>query len=198
MERIIEFPLDHKSVFGGELKMFPGFSVCYQYDVTEHGFGPYGFATLQAKTLVEKVFNPLVYWDAERQKLDEVAFPYRAGIYFLENQNCLSELARDLSMYRQRTLISALRAKRGESKMPVSDEEPLLLRVVKAGKIQPNVIKELVRGGYTFIILHSYSTEAGKTFVFFDSWIREKILDFSKANNICYSVCSSIDDLTSW
>jgi len=94
--------------------------------------------------------------------------------------------------------MSALRAKRGENKMPVSDAEPLLLRVVKAGKLQPNAIRELVGGDNTFIILHSYSTEAGKTFIFFDTLIREQIKDYSRVNNIRYSVCSSIDDLTSW
>jgi len=88
MERVIRFPLPkYEDVFDSleNLKIKP-YCVCYQHDVNENGYGPYGFHTEKSKRLLEDVFGKIVGLTEARRmnfygNLDEI------NTYIIEKKN---------------------------------------------------------------------------------------------------------------
>jgi hypothetical protein len=90
MERIIEFPLENYQIYGSELQpeiSKQGYCFCYQHDVNESGYGPYGFSTKTAKTLLDEVFEPVRIWyDSRKILINAEMQDIGGGLLFLKDQ----------------------------------------------------------------------------------------------------------------
>ena len=87
MEQLIRFPypLYNDSVKSLETLIEKPYCLCYQFEVNENGYGPYGFDTEKSKELLKKLFEGLYFWhNGAFIKNDN--YNLRSGIYFY-NEN---------------------------------------------------------------------------------------------------------------
>ncbi|WP_268800688.1 hypothetical protein [Pseudomonas huanghezhanensis] len=202
MERIIEYPFEQNygvEVSSTEPALPEGYCVCYQYDVNSDGYGPYGFETDTAKTLLSKIFEPLVYWNNIREKLIDATIPQGSGLFFNKDQLYVKELEHELSSYQQAEAIRNLRQKYGKD----ADEKrthamPLLQSISKDGKAPRSLISNLIANKCAFFLGDLEINTGGLQLTFFDIAAKERIKHHAKSMRIDYCVLKSKQELKVW
>jgi hypothetical protein len=202
MEQLIEFPLTPYYITSSPL-IVPagtyGYCICYQYDVNEHGYGPYGFRTNLAKNLLSQAFGPLSYWDDTRKKMLDTEVPDGCGLYFFKGQSRVKKLEEEVLNHQRAGALQTLRKKYGKSaSTEPTTNQPLLYHTYEDEKIRATVIERLLNSGYEFFFTYRDLNLGGETLVFFSPLARKKIKDHSKRNNINYIALSSADELKDW
>ncbi|WP_268800689.1 hypothetical protein [Pseudomonas huanghezhanensis] len=202
MERLIEFPLASEYITSTQLTspvLAQGYCVCYQHDVNEYGYGPYGFRSEAAKNLISNVFEQMEFWCEHRGKMFNSRIPNGAGVYFYQDQLYVTKLENDLAKHQRKVALHALRDRYGRSSPNESAcEKPLLLSVYENGKIRVDAISVLIKEDCAFFLIYHDLNLGGDVFIFFDPSIRDKIKNYSKHNHINYAVVDSIDMLNDW
>jgi hypothetical protein len=203
MERIIEFPQRNYQIYGSELQpkiSKQGYCFCYQHDVNESGYGPYGFRTATAKTILDEVFEPVSLWDDSRKVLiDAEIQDIGGGLLFLKDQPYLIQLEQELSQYRQAVTLYTLRKRYGKASAgEFPPEEHFLYSAYRKGAIQPAVISRLLEENCTFFYGYSDMNLVGTVFIFFDPIFREKMKSSAEHLNIHYWLAKSFNELASW
>jgi hypothetical protein len=152
-----------------------GYCVCYQHDVNEYGYGPYGFRSEAARNLLSHVFEPLIYWDDSRRKMFDVRMPNGGGLYFYKHQPFLEQLENEVSNYQKAIKLQSLRDRYGKlsAGAPVS-KKPLVYDAYEGGKIRVAVISDLLKANYKFFFIYPDLNLGDEVFVFFDSSMRKK------------------------
>lgn len=176
-----------------------GYCICYQYDVNEHGYGPYGFRTNSAKKLLSQVFGPLSYWNDARRKMSDTEAPEGGGLYFFKGQSKVEKLEEEVLNYQRAETLQTLRKKYGKSSStePITSQ-PLLYSTYVDEKIRATVIETLLNSSYEFFLIYRDLNLGGEVLVFFSPLARKKIRDHSERNNLKYITLSSADELKDW
>lgn len=202
MERIIEYPLEKNYVVeisSTEPALPEGYCICYQYNVNPDGYGPYGFDTAMAKTLLTSIFEPLLYWNNTRQKLLDAKIPLGNGLFLIKDQIYAKELEYELSSYHQAEAIKNLRRKyRKETDEKSILVKPLLQSISEDGKIPASVISSLVANKCEFFLGKIEINTGGLHLAFFDVATKEKIKFHAKAMGVDYCALKSIEELKAW
>lgn len=202
MEQLIEFPLTPYYISNSPLTLPAdtyGYCICYQYDVNEHGYGPYGFRTNSAKNLLGQVFGPLSYWDDTRKKMLDTAAPDGGGLYFFKGQSQIEKLEEEIVNQQRAEALQTLKKKYGKSSpTEQTTNQPLLYHPYEDEKIRATVIETLLKSSWEFFFIYRDLNLGGQTLVFFSPLARKKIRDHSEQNNIHYIAVSSADELKDW
>lgn len=202
MERIIEYPLQQNCVVEistTDPALPEGYCICYQYDVTPDGYGPYGFETEKAKTLLHQIFEPLIYWNNTRQKLIDTTIPQGSGLFLKKDQVYVKYLEYELSNYYQKTAIRKLREKyKKHTSAKTTYTAPLLQSISQDGKIPASVISNLIENECEFFLGEIEINTGGLHLAFFDVATKEKIKIHAKAIGVDYHVLKSIEELKAW
>lgn len=202
MERIIEYPLQQNCVVEispTEPALPEGYCICYQYDVSPDGYGPYGFETDTAKTLLHQIFEPLIYWNNTRQKLIDTTIPLGSGLFLKKDQIYVKYLEYELSNHYQTTAIRNLRKKyKKDTSVKTTHTTPLLQSISQDGKIPASAISNLIANECEFFLGKIEINTGGLHLAFFDVATKEKIKLHAKAMGVDYYVLKSIEELKVW
>lgn len=199
MELTIEFPAEQDEIFTQPSHLPRGFCICYQHDVNESGYGPYGFHTAKSKTLLKRALGPLIYWNSERGQLVDVDIPRADGIYFFKDQSYVLKIKEEVLTYQKFQALQALRDRyKKTSILTSSSAKPVLLDVAQGQKISGAAISKILESNCSFLISYSRITEIGQILVFFDTSLREQIREIAEDEGINYKTERSIDDLKAW
>jgi len=201
MERIIEFPIpDWDEVFVGDTDLkYKARCICYQTNVDKMGYGPYGFITDKAESIIFCLFKELFYFDWESRVLrkNSSVSVRMKGLYIGGNAIKNQELEQKLISYNASELKNSLRRKKG---LPVifSNEAPIILGTYQGELIDAGVVNQLICEGYFCLVVKYYAPQAGQSLVLFEDKDFEKLKVYAQDVSIDYHTASSIDDLRAW
>jgi len=199
MEQIIEFESVYEDAFKTPFELIKTYCICYQYDVSEFGYGPYGFDTPKAIELLSKIFGHALYWHPDQQTLIDAPIPISNGVYFFNDQPNLKKLEKTIELERKKRADQKLRKRYKPSEyVTIARSESELWSASKYEEIQPSLITQLLTKNYSFFISHSYTTDTGQTLMFFDNKTSKKIRDFADQNKIQYHQTKLRSDLKPW
>ncbi|MCG8708044.1 hypothetical protein JHU04_001245 [Brenneria sp. 4F2] len=102
-ERIIKFPLpDWNKPFVSNDDL-DAYCVCYQYDVNEYGYGPYGFDTENSKKIIDKVFDDDLFQLSESgmEKISNVKLMKKKGFYVYSKLSSVVSLHCEVESYKK-------------------------------------------------------------------------------------------------
>lgn len=198
-ERIIKFPLSiEKGVFSSysELKSMP-YCICYQYDISDHGHGPYGFHSERAEGLLKYLFNKLIFIDFNGFSQRSESVVSKRGFYFYADNSANQEIISELESYKLAILKSKMISKKGEgATLPL---QPLLMKLNKEGVFDSCYINQLIEKKCQFFLFIDYYTDiAGRTLVLFDTTLLNKIKEYAKDHDIQVIEVSSDKELLAW
>lgn len=198
MERLIKFPLpEYCNCFDSvqNLIRIP-YCLCYQYDIDNNGYGPYGFKTFKAKSILEKVFNNLYYWN-NNQIIEYNSLDFRSGLYFYNEPDWVKLKIKEISSYHIKVKKDILLRKKNGTALLVQTSPPHLIRVYD-GLFKTDILNELLISNINFFISIFFTPEAGQSFIFFDHTLLSEILQIAKENGISLTDISSIEKLAPW
>jgi hypothetical protein len=197
MEQLIEFPAAAHGMFDAPLDS-KGYCFCYQHDIDMYGYGPYGFYTERAETLLKKTFPSLKYWDAGRETLLDVEYPYAAGVYFFKNQPYLEALEKELQVYERALKTYSLRARYKKSEHAMEPIKPDIFMVSRENMLPANFIAKLLEQNCIFLLVYSLTPYTGQTIVLFDPVIRDRIHLSASHEHIPCLILDSVDQVKPW
>lgn len=193
-ERLIKIPVpDFNKTTTHKLDL-DAFCLCYQFDLGDHGYGPYGFETEKAEEFIKKSFPNLYFFDKERKELIEKERVDMPGVYLFENHK---ELKSHLEKYKVLLKKNEILLRKGLS-LNESKEKPLLWDVYEGDKISSSVLTGLNSIKCGFFIVNNYLPEGGKSLIFLNDCYLNRINLFVKELNLKFDLFPSIDSLKSW
>ncbi|WP_341958805.1 hypothetical protein [Pseudomonas sp. RC10] len=199
MELTIEFPVEQDDIFTQPSHLPQGFCICYQHNVDDAGYGPYGFHTAKSEILLKRALGPLTYWNSERGQLVDADIPKADGIYFFREQGYVTTMNSELMIYQKSQAIQALRDRyKKTSPSTPSSAKPILLEVAQGRRMSGAAISKILENNCSFLISYSRITEMGQILIFFDTTLRANIRKTAEEEGIKYITEKSIDDLKPW
>ncbi|MDI6635446.1 hypothetical protein [Pantoea dispersa] len=192
-ERIIKFPVpDWKRLFSKEFDKITTF-FCYQYDIDEGFYGPYGFDSSIAKKIINDFISDFLFYDVIERNLINVNNVYRNGLYVSSDGN---PLGNEIESYSMAVKKNELRKRRGLNEIEV--KKPMLLSMDSECKIPDKVIFHLINNHIPFFIVNGYMPEAGKSIMIFSDEVVERFLDVVRKYNVDICAVDNIDLMKSW
>lgn len=193
-ERVIKFPVpDWKRLFSKEFdKLTTCF--CYQYDIDESFYGPYGFHSSIAKNIINDFKCDFVFYNVIERKLINVNNIHRNGLYISSDRN---PIGNEIEIYSMAVQKNDLRKRRRLNEIEV-EKKPLLLSVDSECKISNEVIVHLINNDIPFFIVNDYMPEAGKSIMIFSEEVVKRFLDVVRKYNVDICAVDNIDLMKSW
>lgn len=192
-ERIIKFPVpDWKRLFSNEFDKITT-CFCYQYDIDEGFYGPYGFDSSIAKKIINDFISDFLFYDVIERNLINVNNVYRNGLYVSSDGN---PLGNEIESYSMAVKKNELRKRRGLNEIEV--KKPMLLSMDSECKIPDKVIFHLINNHIPFFIVNGYMPEAGKSIMIFSDEVVERFLDVVRKYNVDICAVDNIDLMKSW
>ncbi|MCT6590894.1 hypothetical protein N3553_13530 [Pantoea dispersa] len=192
-ERIIKFPVpDWKRLFSKEFDKITT-CFCYQYDIDEGFYGPYGFDSSIAKKIINDFISEFLFYDVIERNLINVNNVYRNGLYVSSDGN---PLGNEIESYSMAVKKNELRKRRGLNEIEV--KKPMLLSMDSECKIPDKVIFHLINNHIPFFIVNGYMPEAGKSIMIFSDEVVERFLDVVRKYNVDICAVDNIDLMKSW
>ena len=193
-ERVMKFPVpDWKRLFSKEFDKITT-CFCYQYDIDESFYGPYGFDSSIAKKIINDFISYFVFYDVVERKLTNVDNVYRNGLYISSDGNSLGN---EIEIYSMAVKKNELRKGRGLNEIEV-EKKPILLSVDSECKIPNEVIVHLINDDIPFFIVNDYMPEAGKSIMIFSEEMVKRFLDVVRKYNVDICAVDNIDLMKSW
>lgn len=198
-EKLIKFPISEWIVQSGHFKTdlpSEAYCICYQYNIDNNGYGPYGFLTEKSKGLLSFLFTNLMCFNKEGQSLDACSALSRNGFYFYGNNN--EKVNKQLAEYRKMLLKNKLRTNKGLPE-EVFPEKPELLNLYDDyGGVDVSVINSLIKKGYQFLFYWFLTPVAGGSVIVFDGNLWDRTVEYCKKNGIDFQEVDSVDNLKEW
>ncbi|MFJ0492296.1 hypothetical protein [Citrobacter werkmanii] len=197
-EKLIKFPISEWMLkANGFTKELPSstYCVCYQYDIDDNGFGPYGFSTIASDKLLSFLFSNILFFDKSKNKLDFCSNIDKRGVYFYGNK--IGEIERQINEHSKLILKNKLKINKGLAE-EVHAEKPLLFELYSDNKIEVDVVNEFISNKFDFLFNYFFTPMAGQTLILFNNEIWNKAVEYCKDNKIHTQEVCSIDDLKAW
>lgn len=192
-ERIIKFPVpDWKRLFSKEFDKITT-CFCYQYDIDENFYGPYGFDSSIAKEIINDFISEFLFYDVIERKLINVKNVYRNGLYVSSDGN---PLGNEIESYSMAVKKNELRKRKGLNEAEV--KKPILLSMDSECKIPDKVIFHLINNHIPFLIVNGYMPEAGKSIMIFSDEVVKRFFDIVRKYNVDICEVDNIDLMKSW
>ncbi|MFK3796308.1 hypothetical protein [Pseudomonas sp. NPDC088444] len=167
LEQIIEFPIKQGEIFTEQPLLPQAYGLCYQYDVDQHGYGPYGFNTTSASNFLRTLFPNFLRWEPERKILENTIEPTQEGIYFSKIQPHTSILEVELEHHKKNVKIYLLREKYEKNDtLTAQRTKSALVESTKHKKISAEVISTFITHKQFFLINHFFMSDARSTLIF--------------------------------
>ncbi|EFM17531.1 MULTISPECIES: hypothetical protein [unclassified Pantoea] len=193
-ERLIKIPVPNFNEIIEIKKDSEAFCLCYQFNVDDYGYGPYGFDTDKAKDLLKVLFSEIYYYDNQVRGLVKKTVLDSEGLYFFKRWE---KLKSDLDSYKLTIKKNEILARKGVA-VEVLNEKPELYDVYENGKLSSRVLNDLSRLGCEFFIVNNYMPQGGKCLIFTDSSCLNKVKSLAKDLEIKFDSFPSIDSLKAW
>ncbi|MCD2359040.1 hypothetical protein LQK91_21850 [Pantoea sp. MHSD4] len=193
-ERLIKIPVPNFNEIIEIKKDSEAFCLCYQFNVDDYGYGPYGFDTDKAKDLLKVLFSEIYYYDNQVRGLVKKTVLDSEGLYFYKRWE---KLKSDLDSYKLTIKKNEILARKGVA-VEVLNEKPELYDVYENGKLSSRVLNDLSRLGCEFFIVNNYMPQGGKCLIFTDSSCLNKVKSLAKDLEIKFDSFPSIDSLRAW
>ncbi len=193
-ERLIKIPVPNFNEIIEIKKDSEAFCLCYQFNVDDYGYGPYGFDTDKAKDLLKVLFSEIYYYDNQVRGLVKKTVLDSEGLYFFKRWE---KLKSDLDSYKLTIKKNEILARKGVA-VEVLNEKPELYDVYENGKLSSRVLNDLSRLGCEFFIVNNYMPQGGKCLIFTDSSCLNKVKSLAKDLEIKFDSFPSIDSLRAW
>ena len=196
-EKIIKLPISEWIIQSAGFKtdLPPStYCICYQYNINENGYGPYGFATEKSKGLLSFLFTDLMFFNKEKKSIDFCSVISTRGLYFYGSNKLISQ---ELNEYRKKILKNKLKFKR-EMLEEVEPEKPEILSLYNNEQIETSVLKFFFKKECLFLFKCFLTPIAGDTLIVFDPEIWRKATEYCNNNSIETQSSNSIDDLKEW
>ena len=193
-ERLIKIPVPNFNEIIEIKKDSEAFCLCYQFNVDDYGYGPYGFDTDKAKDLLKVLFSEIYYYDNQVRGLVKKTVLDSEGLYFYKRWE---KLKSDLDSYKLTIKKNEILARKGVA-VEVLNEKPELYDVYENGKLSSRVLNDLSRLGCEFFIVNNYMPQGGKCLIFTDSSCLNKVKSLAKDLEIKFDSFPSIDSLKAW
>jgi len=193
-ERLIKIPIPNFNEIIEIKKDSEAFCLCYQFNVDDYGYGPYGFDTDKAKDLLKVLFSEIYYYDNQVRGLVKKTVLDSEGLYFFKRWE---KLKSDLDSYKLTIKKNEILARKGVA-VEVLNEKPELYDVYENGKLSSRVLNDLSRLGCEFFIVNNYMPQGGKCLIFTDSSCLNKVKSLAKDLEIKFDSFPSIDSLKAW
>ena len=190
-ERLIKIPVPNFNEIIEIKKDSEAFCLCYQFNVDDYGYGPYGFDTDKAKDLLKVLFSEIYYYDNQVRGLVKKTVLDSEGLYFFKRWE---KLKSDLDSYKLTIKKNEILARKGVA-VEVLNEKPELYDVYENGKLSSRVLNDLSRLGCEFFIVNNYMPQGGKCLIFTDSSCLNKVKSLAKDLEIKFDSFPSIDSL---
>lgn len=197
-EKLIKFPMSEWMIqSGGFTKVLPqsAYCICYQYNIDDNGFGPYGFSTTRSDRLLSFLFPNIAFFYKNENKLESSSKIDKRGVYFYGNNN--GEIDKKTKEYNKLILKNKFRANKGLPEETLV-EKPPLLELYSGNTIKVNVVNELIKNNFHFLFNCFFTPMAGQTLILFNHDVWVKATEYCKDNKICVQEVNLIDDLNSW
>lgn len=200
MEKIIKFPLpQYNEIFNVKEELIKKpFCICYQYDINENGYGPYGFNTNKSLTLLKKTFESLhIYVDGKIQKMNDSIAAFKNAIYLYNSENAVELLSKEINNYSIMVKKKEIfrRNQKEDIKLP---EKPIILDVIKNDLFDVQILNQLLDKNINLFLTKYYAPEAGNSLVLFDDDIISIVQNISKELGVEYCEVTSINELKPW
>lgn len=200
MERIIKFPLpDYIKIVDNfdALKIKP-YCICYQYNVDNMGYGPYGFETDFSEKILNHIWASVEIWDKERIIPLKSFQQKRGDIFFTKKTKELELEINNVKKYQLIKKKNTLLNKKDKQTISINNK-PILLDLFNENRLlKTSSLNYLLNLNIYFYIRRFYSPEAGDTFIIFENNVLDKIIRFTK-NSLCnFLEISSINNLKPW
>ncbi|WP_445495991.1 hypothetical protein [Photorhabdus sp. SF281] len=199
IEKLIKYPFpEWANVFTDVNKLIvEPYCICYQYNVTQNGYGPYGFLTDISQKIISNIFNELYFFDSTINSLKKRENINKDGIYFYgensENEKIMSEVYN----YSHIILKNKFREKKGLP--PISlPLNPVLLELYKDNLYRSEKVNELIRRDCGFIISDFYMPESGKTLIVFKPELWDEIVLLFEKEKVLFVELDSFNLLKAW
>jgi len=193
-ERLIKIPVPNFNEIIEIKKDSEAFCLCYQFNIDDYGYGPYGFDTDKAKDLLKVLFSEIYYYDNQVRGLVKKTVLDSEGLYFYKRWE---KLKSDLDSYKLTIKKNEILARKGVA-VEVLNEKPELYDVYENGKLSSRVLNDLSRLGCEFFIVNNYMPQGGKCLIFTDSSCLNKVKSLAKYLEIKFDSFPSIDSLRAW
>nr|WP_033762173.1 hypothetical protein [Pantoea agglomerans] len=193
-ERLIKIPVPNFNEIIEIKKDSEAFCLCYQFNVDDYGYGPYGFDTDKAKDLLKVLFSEIYYYDNQVRGFVKKTVLDSEGLYFFKRWE---KLKSDLDSYKLTIKKNEILARKGVA-VEVLNEKPELYDVYENGKLSSRVLNDLSRLGCEFFIVNNYMPQGGKCLIFTDSSCLNKVKSLAKDLEIKFDSFPSIDSLKAW
>lgn len=198
IERVIKFPLPiwmaDNFIRAKELCTEP-YCICYQRDVDNNGFGPYGFSTDKSQKIISGVFSNISHLDAERNSIKEQKNINIDGVYFYGERS--NNLILEHNKFHSFKAKNKMRTKRGLSAEPLP-AEPFLFNFIKDGIYDSNKLNYLIINGYNFFLSKFNTPQAGQTLCLFEPNVWHKIKLHCELNEVHTQEFNSPEQLNHW
>lgn len=199
MEQIIEFPIEQGDIFTEQPLLPRGYCLCYQYNVDQHGYGPYGFNTATATNFLRTLFPDLLHWEPERQILESLPVPTQEGVYFSKTQPHTLALKEELEDYQKKIKIESLREKYKKNDTPTAQIiKPTLINLTEHQKIPAQIISTFITHEHFFLINYFFMSNARNTLIFFNKNIPATAKKIAESMNLRYLTLDSMNELKPW
>lgn len=195
-ERVIIYPLLRTDLFSNAEAASAALCICYQYEINEHGYGPYGFDTEKSKKLLSSVFDELFFLDVNKAAINSVDEIGDRGLYFFGNSPRLQVLREELRAYKVGK--TKARLLRGSGIDSPSIDEPKILSVMSASEIDSEFLESLSKVSISFFIRSFFMPVGNDTLIVFDSEIVEKIKAHAFIEDVEVFEVDSVEKLACW
>lgn len=198
VERMYIFPLPswNNPIIGGGIGKLR--CLCCQFDIDEHGYGPYGFSTERAREIIREVFGRLHYWDPITKDLTAKDIPTKSGVYFYRNTDFIDTNQGELKKNKLVQKKNALLEKRGMQTLPIG-ELPILLKLYdKDEQVSGKTLDSILQKCDTLFIRHFYSPEAGEVLILFNDHIINYVEATAKQRGVELQHIDTINMLQPW
>lgn len=195
MERILEFPLPEEWDIFEEKSIKDARCICYQYNVDENGYGPYGFSTDNAKLIIQEIFNDLFFFDKDKKSFKKASFINNNGFYVYGNN--VQKLERELLAFLLWEKKKSILEKKSIA-APDPPPYPAILNAYHQDKLSFNGMKNINSSGNGCFVSKFYMPEAGQTLIFTLDDVSDLARFSAKRKKIDYCVFDSIGSLKPW
>ncbi|HCC0890840.1 TPA: hypothetical protein M4K80_004457 [Salmonella enterica] len=197
-EKLIKFPVSEWMTKSNNFKNslpLSAYCICYQYDINENGYGPYGFSTIKAKELLSFLFTNLMFYNKEEKNLTVCSIPGKRGVYFYGDSS--NRINKQMQEYKKMILKNELRVNKGLTEETYS-EIPDLSKLYNEHEIEVSIINKIIDEGYDLFFNCFFTPIAGQSLIVFDDNVWSRATEYCENNEIFFQVTDLTDNLKEW